>query len=55
MCESLSVVVGSGRDACILTRTQNGWALGACQAFRGGAGARELLLSLGRLQNTACP
>jgi hypothetical protein len=55
VCESLSLVVGSGRNACILTRTADGWSLGACQAFRGGAGARELLLSLGRLQNTACP
>ncbi len=55
VCESLSVVVGSGRNACILTRTPDGWALGTCQAFRGGAGARELLLSLGRLQNVGCP
>ena len=55
VCESFSLVVGSGRNACILRRTADGWALGACQAFRGGAGARELLLSLGRLQNTACP
>ena len=37
------------------TRTADGWSQGTCQAFQGGAGARELLLSLGRLQNTACP
>ena len=55
VCESLSLVVGSGRNACILSRTPDGWSLGACQEFRGGAGARELLLSLGRLQNTTCP
>lgn len=55
VCESLSLVVGSGPNACILTRTPDGWSTGTCQAFRGGAGARELLLSLGRLQNTGCP
>jgi hypothetical protein len=55
VCESFSLVVGSGRNACILTRTADGWSLGACQAFRGGAGARELLASLSRLQNTSCP
>ena len=55
MCQSLSLVVGSGANACILTRTPDGWTLDACQPFRGGAGARELLVSLGKLQHTACP
>ena len=55
VCESFSVVVGSGRNACILTRTSGEWSVGACQPFRGGDGARELLLSLGKLQNTSCP
>lgn len=55
VCQSLSLVVGSGANACILTRTPDGWTLGTCQPFRGGAGARELLVSLGKLQHTACP
>lgn len=54
VCESFSLVVGSGRKACLLSRTPDGWALGTCQEFRGGAGARELLISLGKLQNTGC-
>lgn len=55
VCDSFSLVVGSGPSACILTRDAGGWSLGTCQPFKGGAGARELLLSMGKLQNTTCP
>jgi hypothetical protein len=55
VCSEISLVVDSGRNACILTRTEDGWSLGTCQAARGGRGARELLQSLDNLQNTSCP
>jgi hypothetical protein len=55
VCNSLSLVVGSGSRTCVLTRTAEGWSLGTCQPFRGGKGAEELLRSLGKLSNSTCP
>jgi hypothetical protein len=55
VCDSISLVVGSGSDVCILTRTGEGWLTGACQPSKGGAGARQLLQSLEKIQGSSCP
>ena len=55
-CESFSVVVQQGNDACLLSRGADGWSMGACTPFgASGEGAASLGRALGKNKPAACP